>query len=473
MREVPQQVANWLYNVLQPQYVNKQVTYTHIIRFLQLHLEGEEKFRVRTLVYTYPESGEQALLLNLTGSLKTEQQIAIPLEIWIPLRYPYEDGVPIIYVKPEAAKGWALSPGNHVDGQGRVYHPYLSRWYSECNSFNQSSLRAFNLLELVNIFRHVFADEQPLYRISIEDQTPSLQHVQQLQDGPPPKPSKVPEYESEANRQSTAYGRSIPGVPLKYQGPPPLPHEIKNIAPPPHQRQVNDIDLSQDTVNAKIAPYGQSQAQKVDIDVDLIDSTKAKESDVASKQAAQSQLFKTDLAQSVAKAVRHLHEAPLSRDILVEAQKINSLHSQLAHHRQRANANQQILLGHQDYLSQKVRQIATSNGELRSLDELNSNLATVVYLNPKYSIPIDDIVLADLPLVTQFYQTVAEIKAAKDSLNLLCGNFKSEKEMVSDTNLEWCMKSARSLGRDLFWLESIKQDIAIKAAGSGLEPVYR
>jgi ESCRT-I complex subunit TSG101 len=47
-----------------------------------------------------------------------------PIALWIPHNYPYEG--PFAYVKP--ASDMAIRPGQHVSGEGRIYHPYLNQW---------------------------------------------------------------------------------------------------------------------------------------------------------------------------------------------------------------------------------------------------------------------------------------------------------------------------------------------------------
>jgi hypothetical protein len=57
-----------------------------------------------------------------------------PVSIWLPYAYPRE--APLVYVTP--TYGMKVRPGQHVDVEGRVYHPYLARW----NNFWDVSLRS-------------------------------------------------------------------------------------------------------------------------------------------------------------------------------------------------------------------------------------------------------------------------------------------------------------------------------------------
>jgi ESCRT-I complex subunit TSG101 len=47
-----------------------------------------------------------------------------PVDMWVPHAYPRE-GI-IAYVVPSA--DMLVRPGQHVAGDGRIYHPYLAHW---------------------------------------------------------------------------------------------------------------------------------------------------------------------------------------------------------------------------------------------------------------------------------------------------------------------------------------------------------
>jgi ESCRT-I complex subunit TSG101 len=72
-------------------------------------------------------SGVSALLLHLSGTLPVNfrgNTYRFPMSIWVPHAYPREP--PLVYVTPTDTI--AVRPGQHVDPQGQVYHPYLVRW---------------------------------------------------------------------------------------------------------------------------------------------------------------------------------------------------------------------------------------------------------------------------------------------------------------------------------------------------------
>jgi len=73
------------------------------------------------------ENGVSALLLNLSGTLPVSFRGTIyrfPIALWVPHGYPRE--APLVYVTP--TEGMIVRAGQHVDPQGKVYHPYLVGW---------------------------------------------------------------------------------------------------------------------------------------------------------------------------------------------------------------------------------------------------------------------------------------------------------------------------------------------------------
>ena len=74
------------------------------------------------------EDGSSSLLLNINGALPVAfrgQTYGFPLSLWIPAAYPKH--APIIFICPTG--NMTVRPGQHVSGEGRVYHPYLAGWY--------------------------------------------------------------------------------------------------------------------------------------------------------------------------------------------------------------------------------------------------------------------------------------------------------------------------------------------------------
>lgn len=80
-----------------------------------------------TIRLTAFPSGASSLLVHLTGTIPTlfrGTTYRFPVSIWVPHAYPRE--APLVYVTP--TETMMVRPGQHVDPQGQVYHPYLAGW---------------------------------------------------------------------------------------------------------------------------------------------------------------------------------------------------------------------------------------------------------------------------------------------------------------------------------------------------------
>lgn len=146
--------------------------------------------------------------------------------------------------------------------------------------------------------------------------------------------------------------------------------------------------------------------------------------------------------------------------------KVEVLHSQLLHHNMQAEANSKNLEGHVSYLRTQIQAITDLNRTLGELDVVNTEDPDRITtsLDPKVSVPLEELVSADLALVHQLYNVCADIKAHKDTINLVAGNFRSEAELISDSNMDACIKAVRNLAREAFWLEIERAEIG-KAMG--------
>ncbi|EEQ90870.1 ESCRT-I component [Blastomyces dermatitidis ER-3] len=232
MATVPQKTLTWLYRVLtNPEYGPNQTyrdpnrIYNDVVNLLAQY----PGFAPRTDVYTY-ENGVPALLLHVAGTLPVTFRGAVyrfPITIWVPKAYPREP--PMVYVTP--TPDMLVRPGQHVSGEGRVYHHYLAHW---SEAWDRSTI-----VDFLYILRDIFAKEPPV--ISKQHQnirpipphqkatppavpplprelakavSPSPPPVQQSQAPPqlPPKPGQV--VEPERHRDQSAQ---------KYNQPPPLP----------------------------------------------------------------------------------------------------------------------------------------------------------------------------------------------------------------------------------------------------------
>jgi ESCRT-I complex subunit TSG101 len=73
------------------------------------------------------DDGKTQVLLCIHGTLAISfrnNAYHIPIAIWIPFLYPEQP--PMCYVTPTASM--LIRTSQHVDAQGRIYHPQLAYW---------------------------------------------------------------------------------------------------------------------------------------------------------------------------------------------------------------------------------------------------------------------------------------------------------------------------------------------------------
>ncbi|KAK6462378.1 UEV domain-containing protein [Scheffersomyces coipomensis] len=566
-QQLPGQVANWLYNVLQPQYTHKQLAYSHIYQFLQFHFKQNFNFKIRTNVYTSNDSGQSALLINLFGSIVVNNDLEIPVEIWIPLNYPFVDprqpttqinnGTPLVFIIPDHTKQLYLKPGNHVDSQGRFYHPYLANWQRDCSltqyQSNQESLAQFNLISLINIIHQCVLGDPPISPQPSAVISPNITGISAGGPPIPPKPARIPLNQDQhivesppVSQQNSGTTRLPPqttgpplpakpgkvsmssptrenSIPLKYQAPLPLPTESASVRqgqtepqqppppvsiPIPQQQYPQQVQPQQFYQNqppySAISPqpthiqrqYYQREhpthysspapAQQYPVqagyysevsstppsrvgqsEVDLMDN------EVQNATSNNQTNFQSNIHKQLLEDLSRKINALLDQDsvnielpiINHNIQKVDALYNQLTHHFQQAKGNSNNLEDHLTYLTQQLNSLTGLNQELSKLETLNNQDPANVWLNQNTSIPLDDLIIPDSPLVKQLYETVSEIKAIKDTIGLISGNFSNGSEIINNNSIDLCVKTVRNLGRDLFWLELTKQEIANNIMG--------
>ncbi|CAN6640924.1 hypothetical protein TRVA0_018S01574 [Trichomonascus vanleenenianus] len=216
----------WLYRILSPRYADPNRTYSDIAQVL-----GEyPSLRPRTEVYT-DERGVSDLLLCLSGTIPTRfanMTYRIPIELWVPQNYPV--GSPFVFVRP--TESMLIHPGNYVDTNGRVYHPYMSYWKPEQTA-----------VEMIRVIGEVFSREPPVYA---------------------KPPSYVPTTTT-ASRSSASPGTSEPNSPISattpsparaspFQPNPPLPPKPPKLDPLPQYSSANPPNPPINPPNPSINP---------------------------------------------------------------------------------------------------------------------------------------------------------------------------------------------------------------------------
>ncbi|KAF2182058.1 UEV-domain-containing protein [Zopfia rhizophila CBS 207.26] len=221
MAGLPEKVLNWLYSVLTSEYADVNRTYHDAAEALSHYTS----LSPRTEVYTY-ENGASALLLLLSGTLPVTFRGAtygFPVAIWVPHAYPRES--PIVYVTP--SQDMLVRPGQHVSGDGRIYHPYLAQWGKY---WDKSTI-----FDFLAVLRGVFAKEPPARSKQQQYNAPS-------QPAPPPVPPTPAEWRR--STQSTPVASSSPHPASQAPIPPPKPpkpyDESRPSSRPQHDRNYNN-----------------------------------------------------------------------------------------------------------------------------------------------------------------------------------------------------------------------------------------
>ncbi|KAK6507289.1 hypothetical protein TWF481_005734 [Arthrobotrys musiformis] len=205
MAELAPELLRWLSTVLAPKYHSANRTYTDAATLLHHYRSLSPK----TDVYTY-DDGRSDLLLCIHGTLPVAFRGAtynIPLNIWVPHQYP--NTPPTVMVVP--GKNMGIRPTNHVDTNGRCYHPYLAYWSQNPDKST--------LIDLCGQLKDVFGKEPPLY----SKQPPPQQQpvaVQQSAATPPPPPPPRPPLPHEIEAQKA---RFHPAAATEQAAPPPPP----------------------------------------------------------------------------------------------------------------------------------------------------------------------------------------------------------------------------------------------------------
>lgn len=498
MSKVPTKIVNWVYSVLQPQYLHKEPAFNDICRFLAVYLS--QGFKIRTAVFT-STLGASSLLVNLYGSL-TCKNIKVPLNIWVPLNYPLANeailltepnGVPLVFVVP--GPDTVVRLNNNVDLQGRFYHPYLSLWHLDLVA--GADMKDYNLVNLMTCLITTMNRDVPL-AYAVVSSGPQL----------PPKPAALspngtgqtsPLPHRETTGPPLPQKPAVDSVPLKYRSPLPIPPQqtasevfgsanganvedaVPGFAPayqtarlpeshilPPPSRVMSPprsfVDYSAFSPH-KVAKDRQKQVlppepvPMAEIE-DLMDKV--------TLDSGESQTPR-EILEQISENINAFLSLPDSDNANSAVAKINdnsqrilALHGQLEHHNKQALANKENLDKHVDYLLRQVSAIKSLNGELSELDKMNSPSNDEIFINTStgQKLKLEDVITPDLKLVHQLYDVSADIKACKDTIRLLGGGFKSEEEMIHNDNLDTCIKATRGLARELFWLEVTKQNIS-------------
>lgn len=494
MSKVSKKVSNWLYSVLQPQYLHVETAYRDIYRFLAVH--SRLAFKIRTAVYT-SESGHSDLLVNLYGSIMLNE-FSIPINIWVPLNYPYANqyndsggvnGVPLVFVMPQ--DGHVLRPGNNVDSQGRFYHPYLSLWHSNCRPDDQSN--EFNLIRLMDCLASAFGTSPPLVpkpitlgpqlppRISDQPTAGSLYTMEARQ--PLPRRTDLQDDENLYSAPST----TPEAIPARYRSPLPLPSTAISYSPSIRSNTAIDAPGTPSHVGfgqsrghrstrsrndppatSKVSTTSPSKTERRDVQStngstgieDLMDQMVLEPSE-----SSQRRFILEQISEQINRFLNSDEPENINTfrpRVLESLARAKNIDEHLSHQNKQARRNIENLEQNISYISD---QLSTTNDlckDLAELDQIHRQHSEFVQTDSGEDsrISLEDLVVPDLTLVLQLYETAAEAKACQDALRLVSGEFKSQPELLNNESLDQCMKAVRGISRDLFWLEVTRLEIA-------------
>ncbi|KAJ6257958.1 hypothetical protein Dda_7748 [Drechslerella dactyloides] len=204
------ELLRWLASVLAPKYRDVNRTYSDVATLLHHY----RSLAPKTDVYTY-DDGRSDLLLCVHGTIPVSfrgSTYNIPLNVWVPHQYPATP--PTVMVVP--GKSMGIRPTNHVDTNGRCYHPYLAYW---SQNPDKSSL-----IDLCGQLKDVFSKEPPLYSKQQPPPTSAQQTPQAGPATPPPLPPLPQEIEAKrARAQATTSPRGSSQQQSADTPPPPPP----------------------------------------------------------------------------------------------------------------------------------------------------------------------------------------------------------------------------------------------------------
>lgn len=188
-------------------------------------------------------------------------------------------------------------------------------------------------------------------------------------------------------------------------------------------------------------------------EIDLIDTVEKPVGEASNKKLL------IELSNRINAVLQQENHHELIPQIVENNRKVDALYNQINHHYERAKENSRNLDHHTQYLQQQLSSITKLNQDLQKLDQVNHDLPRVA-IGENKSFDLDELIIADSMLVKQLYEVVADIKAVKDSINLISGKFPQKREVINDNNFDTCVKTLRNLSRDLFWLELTKNEMA-------------
>uniref|UniRef100_A0A060T873 ARAD1C34210p n=1 Tax=Blastobotrys adeninivorans TaxID=409370 RepID=A0A060T873_BLAAD len=439
--QVPEAVTSWLQRVLEPEYQDPARTFHDTVGILS----EQQSLRPRTNVYT-DESGRPELLLCIFGTIPayfSNNVYRIPVEFWVPKSYPVHP--PFAFVRPTS--NMIIHPGNHVDANGRCYHPYISYWD-----------HTHSLIEFVRILSTVFSKEPPVYakpppsyqpapsyNSQIPSQTPSPQAPPDL----PPKPT-LPQYSIQEPNQYRGQDPASGPVPGPVPGPPqqqPMPatESVEPQSRPPQAPAHPSFQRAPLQGAVQASPYPQSRRSTVPDIMDMDNPAQA-QNQTPPPPPPNPERMRT--IEEFEKALKEA-EAELTREREVDDHALEHTEQALS-----------WIAGElQDQKAQLERISKGCKDNQQILTDKIAQAQNLIQEAKNRRIPnVDDVVCAENVVYNQLYTLVAEDNVIDDTVYVLASALDRDK-----IQLETFIKHARSLAREQFLNRALVQKISATA----------
>ncbi|KAK7203773.1 UEV domain-containing protein [Myxozyma melibiosi] len=443
-RQLPPQTLEWLHRVLLLEYQDINRTYSDAVQLLQ----SQPSLSPRTSVHTY-ETGKSELLLNFHGTLPCFFHSAtynIPVSIWVPHEYPH--AAPFAFVTP--TQTMAIRAGNHVDTNGRVYHPFISYWNPQ----------TANLVAFCAVLSDVFGKEPPVYGKPQQQQLPpqpsmppSLPQYQQQQFSAPP-PQQMPEnLLSFASSTPQPYQQRPPTFPPEPQ---PQPQQQQQYYQPqyqqPQQQQQQQQQQPQPPVYSQTQPSALADLASVPYTRDIIDESPPAPSTPAPVQSAHPPLpphpEQTRLLTQIADALQRKADAAAPQ-MKKQTDQLKGTLDMLS----RAETN----LAREASELERIAEGCERNLKILSdrIGQAEARTAEAKKDGAQANLDVNSIVCAEAVVFNQIYELAADDLAIGDTIYVLGKALDRER-----IGLDEFLKHARTLAREQFLKRALVRKIA-------------
>ncbi|KAI9136757.1 UEV domain-containing protein [Paraphysoderma sedebokerense] len=367
--------------------------------------------------YVY-DDGRTTIQLCLYGTLPIAfrgSTYNIPIEIWVPLTYPSTP--PICFVRPTPTM--LVKPSQHVDANGKIYHPYLSYWHSRPETAT--------IMDFLEILKSIFSQEPPVY--AKPSSSPSAQSPASASTGSPSSssggytPQPQPPYTYPMNQQNFPGPIPMPLPPYGTQPAPVVYPPQTSIATPfssiPSSASLNQTELLSSAIpNANLPPPLDPTQVK-------LNSIKAPLTEKLNKRLTE---FSTNMTKKM-------------DDLLKENKELNEGEILILEGERRLKEEETKLEKSIEALTNQNKQLSESIAALQKESEVN----------------IDEVFTSTSAVHSQLFELTADENAIEDTMYYLAKGLMSER-----IDLSTYMKHIRSLAKDQFMRRALIKKIRVE-----------